>query len=54
MRVWETGIKPSNFEKAYKEKSPDVAYFLRTDLRIDTLRSDPRFEDLLRRMNFPE
>ena len=41
-------------EKAYKEKSPDVVYFLRTDLRIDTLRSDPRFEDLLRRMNFPE
>ena len=41
-------------EKAYKEKSPDVAYFLRADLRIDALRSDPRFQDLLRRMNFPK
>ena len=41
-------------EKAYKEKSPDVAYFLKADLRIDTLRSDPRFQGLLRRMNFPK
>lgn len=40
-------------EKAYKERSPDVAYFLRVDLRIDSLRSDPRFRDLLLRMNFP-
>jgi TolB-like protein/Tfp pilus assembly protein PilF len=40
-------------EKAYTEKSPDVAYFLRADLRIDSLRSDPRFQDLMRRMNFP-
>ena len=41
-------------EKAYQEKSPDVAYFLKTDLRIDSLRSDLRFQDILRRMNFPE
>jgi tetratricopeptide (TPR) repeat protein len=40
-------------ERAYKEKSPDVAYFLKADLRIDSLRSDPRFQDLLHRMNFP-
>lgn len=41
-------------EKAYKEKSPDLAYFLRADLRIDSLRSDLRFQDLLHRMNFPK
>jgi TolB-like protein/DNA-binding winged helix-turn-helix (wHTH) protein len=41
-------------EKAYKEKSPDLAYFLKADLRIDPLRSDLRFQDLLHRMNFPK
>jgi tetratricopeptide (TPR) repeat protein len=41
-------------EKAYKERSPDLPYFLRADLRIDSLRSDPRFQDLMRRMNFPK
>jgi TolB-like protein/DNA-binding winged helix-turn-helix (wHTH) protein len=41
-------------EEAYKEKSPDVAYFLRADLRIDALRSDPRFQNLLGRMKFPQ
>jgi hypothetical protein len=37
-------------EKAYNEKSPDVAYFLKADLRIDSLRTDPRFQNLLQRM----
>ena len=37
-------------EKAYQERSPDIPYFLKADLRIDTLRSDPRFQDLVRRV----
>jgi len=40
-------------EKAYQERSADLPYFLKADLRMDSLRSDPRFQDLMRRMNFP-
>jgi tetratricopeptide (TPR) repeat protein len=40
-------------EKAYQERDSDLSYFLRADLRVDNLRSDPRFENLLQRMNFP-
>ena len=41
-------------ERAYQERSPDLPYFLRADLRMDSLRSDPRFQDLMHRMNFPQ
>ena len=40
-------------EKAYEEQSSNLA-FLKTDPRFDPIRDDPRFQDLLRRMNFPE
>jgi tetratricopeptide (TPR) repeat protein len=43
-----------HLEQAYQERSSDLPYFLRADLRIDNLRSDPRFQDLMRRMNFPK
>ena len=36
-------------EKAYREKSFDVTWILKPDLRTENLRSDPRFQDLLRR-----
>jgi len=41
-------------EKAYQERSPDIPYFLKADLRIDNLRSDPRYADLLRRIGLPQ
>jgi TolB-like protein/DNA-binding winged helix-turn-helix (wHTH) protein/Tfp pilus assembly protein PilF len=39
-------------EKAYEERSSDLPYFLRADLRVDSSRQDPRFQDLMRRMHF--
>jgi eukaryotic-like serine/threonine-protein kinase len=41
-------------EKAYQERSPDIPWFLKADLRIDNLRSDPRFQDLRRRVGLPQ
>ncbi len=40
-------------EKAYDERSSDLSYFLKADLRMDTLRSDPRFKNLTGRMGLP-
>jgi TolB-like protein/Tfp pilus assembly protein PilF len=39
-------------ERAYKAHEGDMS-FLKVDPPLDPLRSDPRFQDLLRRMNFP-
>ncbi len=40
-------------EAAYEERSSWMPY-LRTEPRFDPLRAAPRFQRLLRRMNFPE
>jgi hypothetical protein len=39
-------------EKAFQERSPMLAW-AKVDPRLDCLRPDPRFQDLLRRMTFP-
>ena len=39
-------------EKAYTERNTMLA-FLKVHEVLDPLRSNPRFQDLLRRMNFP-
>jgi hypothetical protein len=38
-------------ERAYQQRSSDLLYVLRVDARIDSLRSDVRVEQLMRRMN---
>jgi TolB-like protein/DNA-binding winged helix-turn-helix (wHTH) protein/Tfp pilus assembly protein PilF len=40
-------------ERAYQERSLDISWHLKADLRIDNLRSDPRFQDLVRRVGYP-
>jgi len=40
-------------EKAFNERSLDISWSLKADLRIDNLRSDPRFQDLAKRVQIP-
>ena len=41
-------------EKAYSEKSTELAWDVKFDLRTDNLRSDPRFQNLLQRVGLQQ
>jgi Tfp pilus assembly protein PilF len=41
-------------DQAFQERSSDLIFFIYCDLRIDSLRSDPRFANLLARMGLPQ
>jgi TolB-like protein/DNA-binding winged helix-turn-helix (wHTH) protein/Flp pilus assembly protein TadD len=41
-------------EKAYQERSTDLIYFAKADLRLDQLRADGRMRQLLQRVGFPQ
>ncbi len=51
--IGETEEAMTWLERAYEERDPQLL-IAKTDPRLDPLRSDPRFQDLLRRIGFPE
>lgn len=51
------GDKEKTFEwleRAYSERSYYLPVYLKTDARLDSLHSDPRYQDLIRRIGLPE
>ena len=51
--IGETEKAMTWLERAYEEREP-LLVNVKADPRLDPLRSDPRFQDLLRRIGFPE
>ena len=53
MRAGAPDLALNWLEKSYEEHDPNLPYGVRSPL-YDPVRSDPRFQDLLRRMNLPQ
>ncbi len=53
MRKVDKKNRLASLEQGYKNRDQWMLY-LKVDPHMDDLRSDPRFQDLLRRMNFPQ
>ncbi len=51
--IGETEEAMTWFERAYEERDPGLVQ-AKTNQDLDPLRSNPRFQDLLRRIGFPE
>ena len=49
----ETGQAWTWLERAYEERSSWLTDQVKVDPRLDSLRSDPRYQNLLRRMGLP-
>ncbi len=51
--IGETKEAMTWLERAYEERDP-LLVLAKVNPNLDPLRSDPRFQDLLRRIGFPE
>ena len=52
-RLGETDATYANLEKAYEQRSTSMLYWIQMEPAFDRLRSEPRFQDLLRRTGLP-
>ena len=53
MRLGQSERRFEYLEKAYEERSPRLT-LINVEPRLDPIRDQPQFQDLRRRMNFPE
>jgi hypothetical protein len=52
-RLGETDATYANLEKAYEQRSTSMLYWIQMEPAFDRLRSESRFQDLLRRIVLP-